>query len=592
MYRKELDFIKGISILAVIFYHFGLLKSGYLGVDTFFVVNGFLLVPSLLKDENLNFFSFIYKRLKRLYPLVVLATLVCMVLGYFTLMPHAYEQLSKSTIASNLMSENILSYREVQNYWDSVNEFKPLMHLWFVGIIFEFYIIIPLVLYFSNTCSKLFNKDKQSTFLVVLCVFTGLSLVLYLLPESVSGNKFYFIHTRFWELGIGGIFGLLYRNNVMKLPLHCYTASVIALVLLFASSLLYLCFTQIPESTYVIGVPMVEIHSGLPLPRQMLLVLVVAFSCIAVSSKEVKLKREFVLSQLGKMSYSFFIWHQIVMAFYRNCISTETNFRMVITVLTITLLFSVITYNLIETNKKKIYAWGIASILLVIGSVFVYKHKGAFEDIPELGFYTENRGNVELGTYCDRIYDYDKDFSSDNTDERIKVLVVGVSFARDFANILLESKYKNNIELSYSYSWDEKDISNRLKRCDYLFYFGPKKEVPQDVFGMIKAPSVLWGIGTKSYGVNNGPIFIKRKTKEYFNLTNVPEKGYLSVNKEWKEQWQGHFVDLMSMAMMPNGNVRVFTPDHYYIAPDCRHLSPKGAQWYARIIDWENIFKI
>ena len=157
MYRQDLDVIKGISIIAVVLFHIGLLKSGYLGVDAFFVINGFLIVPSVLKyiqQSSFSFFEFMMKRTVRLLPLVVIASVVALSIGYFVMLPDDFENLSQSVIASNCFSENILEAITTKNYWDQDNGYKPLMHLWYVGILFEFYILFPLLMLGAKYISK------------------------------------------------------------------------------------------------------------------------------------------------------------------------------------------------------------------------------------------------------------------------------------------------------------------------------------------------------------------------------------------------------------------------------------------------------
>ena len=93
MYRTDLDVIKGISIIAVVLFHMGLLKTGYLGVDAFFVINGFLVIPSVYKgilENRFSFIGFMVKRTVRLLPLIVLASALSLVLGYFLMMPDHY----------------------------------------------------------------------------------------------------------------------------------------------------------------------------------------------------------------------------------------------------------------------------------------------------------------------------------------------------------------------------------------------------------------------------------------------------------------------------------------------------------------------
>lgn len=211
MYRKDIDALKGIAIVAVVLFHLGLLKSGYLGVDAFFVINGFLVIPSMIKkieNRDFSFFNFLEKRVVRLLPLIVLASALSLLFGIFLMLPDDLENLSQSVIASNLMSQNILSAITSKNYWDVSNDFKPLMHLWYVGILFEFYLILPLLMLFVNKLANRFklNGKKWMTYALLLAVVV--SLIMYLNSNVSIGNRFYFIQYRFFELCVGGVIGL------------------------------------------------------------------------------------------------------------------------------------------------------------------------------------------------------------------------------------------------------------------------------------------------------------------------------------------------------------------------------------------------
>jgi len=210
-YRKDLDCLKGIAIIIVVLFHMGLLKSGYLGVDAFFVINGFLVVPALFSKivgNGFSYFSFMEKKLLRLMPLVVVASIVCLAVGFIGMLPDNYENLAESVIASNIFSENILSAITTKNYWDVGNDYKPLMHLWYVGILFEFYLLLPLLMMaFKKVCSWM-KVDTEKGMMHFLGFLFVVSLLLYLLPFDTESNKFYFIQYRFFELLLGGIIGL------------------------------------------------------------------------------------------------------------------------------------------------------------------------------------------------------------------------------------------------------------------------------------------------------------------------------------------------------------------------------------------------
>lgn len=159
-YRDDLDLLKGFAIVVVVLYHMGLSRSGYLGVDAFFVINGFLIVPKVINDvrnRQFHYFPFLEKRVARLLPLMLLASFVVLLVGYTGVLPDDYENLSESVIASDCFSNNILALITTNDYWDVRNEYKALMHTWYIGILFEFYLFFPLIVMFVKWLSKKIN---------------------------------------------------------------------------------------------------------------------------------------------------------------------------------------------------------------------------------------------------------------------------------------------------------------------------------------------------------------------------------------------------------------------------------------------------
>lgn len=215
-YRRDIDTLKGIAIISVVLYHLGFLKSGYLGVDLFFAINGFFIIPKLVNKVSEGSFGineFIKTRLLRLYPLVLLGCIVTMILGYFLMLPNTYANTSKSVIASLAMSNNIVEAITTKNYWDIVNEYKPLMHLWYVGILFEFYIVVPLYLLIIK---RLFRNSKIDTYKILygsLIILLLGSFMLYVCPLYSNSQKFYYLPFRLWELLLGGCVPVLFSKQ-------------------------------------------------------------------------------------------------------------------------------------------------------------------------------------------------------------------------------------------------------------------------------------------------------------------------------------------------------------------------------------------
>lgn len=598
MYRQDLDALKGIAIIAVVLFHMGLLKSGYLGVDAFFVINGFLVIPSVVKkiaSSEFSFFNFMEKRIIRLLPLIVLASVVSLLLGYLLMLPDHYENLSQSVIAGNLMSENIYSAITTKNYWDVVNEYKPLMHLWYVGILFEFYIVLPILMLFANGIARKLKRDRQKWMVVTLSSFCVVSFLLYVLPFGTTGDKFYYLPYRFFEMVSGGLVALYIGRVEWGGQKLCTLQNIVAvgLTLVICCSLYNVITGNVDSVGVVIGKELSK-SNGLPFSSTFALLLTVVLTNIVVACKNggSRLLKSRALAWFGKMSYSIFIWHQVLLAFYRYSISYEMNAFAIFAFLAVTLVASVLSYYLVEkkiaTSHRSFVSWCAAAFLVVVPSFYLYMHAGVVRDIPELDVKkgTEHRGM--FGEYCDRVYSYKAFPEEDNG--KPNVLVADISFGRDFANVLLESEYADSINLVYLYVWTN-TAEELVKQSDYIFTFTAKNKLPDFVWESKKTDCKVMGISTKNYGSCNGIIYKNRGSEDYYNQVAQIDPGYKELNSEWKKQWGDDYIDLLTPSLVDEQHVRVFTDDNRYISQDCRHLTQAGAQWYAKILDWQGIFK-
>lgn len=143
-----IDILKGFAIIAVVLYHLGISQYGYLGVDVFFVISGYLVAIGMSKNFDQNTFSYwqyLNKRLARLWPGVVLISTVAFVLGWFFMMPQHFKLNCESIVGSLTYTNNFVQYITGGDYWTTANEFKPLMHTWYIGILMQYYLIFPLI---------------------------------------------------------------------------------------------------------------------------------------------------------------------------------------------------------------------------------------------------------------------------------------------------------------------------------------------------------------------------------------------------------------------------------------------------------------
>lgn len=578
-YRLDLDAIKGLAIISVVFYHMGLLSSGYLGVDAFFVINGFFILPAMFRlfdgEKSNTLFYFWEKRILRLWPLILVASFFCILVGYWGMLPDDYENLSESVIATNLFSENILSAITTKNYWDVSNDYKPLMHMWYVGILVEFYIITPLILWCISKFAKWRERDFQKLGQYTIILFATLSFLYYLSPLSEGPGRFYYLPARFWEVALGGIIALFFCKIQNRKCFESSGFNSVATVLMSLVICIGLIWPNYP-----------------PMPALVITTFTTAYLLVANPVKNI-IKRLLTWSPLcmiGKMSFSIFVWHQILLAFYRYFVTDELSPLFVLCFWIVTLLVSWLSYILIEQKVKvshHAFATAVcAMILLALPSAAIYLHAGVVRDVPEMNIYFDTVHRGMHAEYVDRVYEMDREFSNDTT--KLKILVVGDSFARDWVNVLLESDYKDKLDISYAYSFDERLI-HRIRDCNYLFIRTKKPKVPQYVWDNISF-SKVWGIGTKTFGSNNGVIYSHRKDPDYFNTTIIPKKEFLDERKQEIKWWGEHYVDMMIPVYTLDGCIRVFTPNQKFISQDCTHLTEDGAKYYASIMDFGHIF--
>ena len=587
-YRKDIDLLKGIAILAIVFFHLGLLDTGYLGVDVFFVISGFLILPRIcseLTDGSFQYFPFIQKRLLRWMPLVVVASFVCMIVGFWGMLPDSYENLAESVVASNVYAENVLSAITAGSYWNISNDYKPLMHLWYLGVLFQFYLLCPLIL---KGGLKLIKKPVWM--MACLC---GISLLLYLLPIDFEGNKFYYLHYRAFEILLGGIAGCLVRETKEGERPISHIIALVGIILILVSSLLLQKHQAAGSQVIPIGMGgQRTISNSLAQGRPLYLLLTVTLTAFFLlkPAKSGNVAAS-ALAFVGKRSFSIYVWHQVILAFYRYFFSKSVSVWFVLLFLLAVFIVSELSYRFIEkkdkANKRSFLLWVAASALITLVSFGIYLRAGVVRDVPELSISAKAAHRGMHSEYIDRSFQLDREFPPENG--KINVLVEGMSFARDFVNCLLESAWADSLNISYVYSWDDTYL-DRIRQADVIFTFRGRDEVPAYVTENMSRQCQLWGIGTKNYGECNGVFYRRRHSYDFKNTTVAIPVSYISLNNRWKKSWGDHYIDFIQMSEVSPGVVRVFTPEGKFISQDCEHFTPDGARWFASRIPWPLIF--
>ncbi len=571
-YRHDLDLLKGLAIITIILYHAGWCKSGYLGVDVFFVLNGYLVVPQVLneiEEGRFRYFAFMEKKIFRLLPLVLLVSGLTLAIGYWGMLPHDFRFLSEEAVAASVFMNNVLQAITTQNYWAAIYQ-KVLMHTWFLGVLFQFYLVFPLLM--------LLMKRQMKVTLMMLTVF---SIALYLLPIDSIGNKYYMLPYRFFEIAIGGL--LTIRPTKVSTPIKYISLCGLFLMIFFGT---FTIGERAMPYNLVGGTNTIRESF---LPREVMVLLTVLFAVLSCFHDRSENRwtafacQSRIIAPLGRMSLSIFLWHQPLFAFYRYFFADELSFGIMCCLIGVTLLLSAFTYHIIEKRiriTRTSWFCLILSFLIVNAfALWIYQKGGIVRDIPELSIQEGVTDPMIFEHYTDRIYQYDHEFSHGNSKK--KILVIGNSFARDFANILLESPVRDSVQISYHYGIKDCPLS-RVRQCDRIYFFGWKHDVPDTVWKELKQGVEIWGIGTKNHGTSNGIFYKFRYYDDYFSQRTTIREDFHIVNQLLRDEWQGHYVDLLSLTILPDSTVPVFTPDCHFITYDGKHLTPSGTRYYSQ----------
>jgi peptidoglycan/LPS O-acetylase OafA/YrhL len=209
-YRPAVDGLRGVAVLAVLGFHAfpETVSGGYVGVDVFFVISGFLITSIIarqLMHADFSFADFYWRRVRRLFPALILVLATTLALGWFLLLPNEFKQLGKHATAAAAFLANFALWRE-SGYFDTAAEFKPLLHLWSLGIEEQFYLVWPAVL--------VVLWKRKSALLVILSILVLGSFVLSVgLSQAAPVANFYWPVSRFWELGAGCLLALVMERS-------------------------------------------------------------------------------------------------------------------------------------------------------------------------------------------------------------------------------------------------------------------------------------------------------------------------------------------------------------------------------------------
>lgn len=383
-YRPEIDGLRAIAVLCVVIYHARfsvgdsiLFSGGYLGVDIFFVISGFLITSIILKSLSQNQFSFsdfYERRARRILPALFIVITCSVPFAWWLMLPEAMLQYAGSVLASLFFSSNIWFFFE-DSYTADPSLYKPFLHTWSLSVEEQFYLFFPILLLITWRFSQYKNLVIYVTLLIL-----SLGLAEWSSTHYIDGN-FYLLPTRMWEL-IGGALLALSVNSKIISGITNLTDRQNSVLLLIASVILIAPIVLFTEKTR---------HPSLltvaPVLGTMILIL-----CARPSNLITRVLANAFFVNIGKWSYSLYLWHFPIFAFARIHNESISDLKKVFFIL-VSILLSAISYRLIEQpfrNSKQlktslfikiILAWFIA-LCLIFG--WIYTSKGVPERLGPL----------------------------------------------------------------------------------------------------------------------------------------------------------------------------------------------------------------
>ena len=414
MHRDDIDGLRTFAVLPVIAFHFviwpRLSSGGFVGVDIFFVISGYLITQTIYRDINNRTYSivdFYNRRMRRIFPALFAIFAFCIVVTFFSSFPSEASKIGESIIGSIFFVSNLLFYNQ-SGYFDRNLETNPLLHMWSLSVEEQFYVFFPMVIYFMRD----FNNNAK---IQLLCIIAFISFLFSIWSvHTDSAAAFYLVQFRAWELLIGSLLAinalpkLVYRWQAELLGIGGITLIVISVLLISRDT----PFPGLAALAPCLGAAAV-IHSGTATTT--LTARILAFSPIRF---------------IGLISYSLYLWHWPLIVFYRLFVNepskTEKGALLVVCILAATISWKFIEKPFRDKPYKlkpygTLFAGGAVMILtagaaLVLSPLIevVYKYPSRVTEVLDHAEINEN--HMRAGTCL-----FESDYEVLNRNDCLKI---------------------------------------------------------------------------------------------------------------------------------------------------------------------------
>lgn len=364
-YRNEIDGLRALAVLPVVLFHFNSdwLPGGYIGVDVFFVISGYLITSIIMEqyyNDDFSLLSFWIRRIRRIFPALLVMVFATLVVGKVILYGPDLNNLGDQGFASLLSFSNISHLLLAGDYWGHDAEASPLLHTWSLSVEEQYYLFFPLLFLL------LLRKSLKLT-VVVLSFLTVASYSIYQVGLNHHPTlTFYVLPTRAWELGVGVLIALARNVNITTKVNH--VLAPIGLVLIVGS---YFYLGNEDGLTSYLLVPVIGVA------------LIIKF---AEDKKNIanQLLSFSPFVYVGKISYSLYLWHWPILVYFYQSPLLESNGINIVTVASLILLVSIVSYHFVEKPAKqneRTFVFVLTGLLAALSLALYLKFSSANEDV-------------------------------------------------------------------------------------------------------------------------------------------------------------------------------------------------------------------
>ena len=590
-YRRDIDGLRAIAILPVIFFHAGFnnFDYGYLGVDIFFVISGFLITSFIVNDLKLEKFkvlNFFDRRARRILPGLVFIMIASIPLALVYMQPDDLENFGQSLFATSLFSNNILLYL-TSGYWDIASEFKPLLHTWSLSVEEQYYVVFPFLMI-------LIWKLKSFWLMFLLFLFFSIISFFYYYfgsfgNESIESRaSFLLLFGRAWQILLGAIGALISLKVITKIDtvkkfykeFICLLGISLILLSMFHSLIFELDQIYLPVLASI-GTLLLLVFSNQNLIATALL-------------------RSKLFVWIGLISYSLYLWHQPIFAFARIRSFDEPSFVSMILLILFLIPLATLSFKLERffknpknVNNRIFYSSLIVSLIIICSAGLTFHFSnGFYKNYNELTapYLVEDKFYDNDGYIVDAFKFQDLEFSGNKKN----LIIYGDSFARDFINMGRSNDYFKNYEFTIrpyncfnKQNYTDEEKFNLIKEGDLIIISyrilpseASKRCLKNKISYLEKNKIDFLVIGTKDFGYNiNRPL----KDKIY-DFKAKPSEEILEFNDFLKNNVPNEkFIDLLNLISTEDG-VPLFTEDNKLMSIDRAHLTYFGAIEVGKII--------